>query len=102
VTASELIESVRSGAVIFEGRVLLPPPVAMGFLAGCEREEVRLLGVDAFFPPSNGGLRGPLQDSLDFSGKEFWDYSVPELCELARELVMSFDEERVFEFAVDE
>ena len=103
MTGSELIAGYRERAVVRQGMVLLPRPVALAFLEDCERNEVRLLGVDAFGGPVGGTIAGPVEDALDLSGKAFWDYSVAELCELLREFIEGLQgDERLFEFVADD
>jgi hypothetical protein len=87
VTGSELIAKYRSKAIVFREMTLLPKDAALDFLDGCEREEIRLLGCDGFSLPQGDLLRGSPDDVLDVSGKEYWDYSVSELCDVLRDHV---------------
>jgi hypothetical protein len=86
-TGSELLTKYRSKAVIFREMVLLPKDAALEFLDDCEREDIRLLGCDGFSLPQGDAIRSSLDDVLDVSGKEYWDYSVSELCDVLRDHV---------------
>ena len=79
---------------------LLPLSLSLEFLADCERNHVRLLGLDAFEPPEGDSIRCRLQDCLDVSGKDYWDYSIEELCQIVREFIADRPN-LLFEFVVD-
>ncbi len=79
--------------------LLLPRDVALEFVTDCERNGIRLLGFDAFEPPASDTIRCRLEECLDVSTKDYWDYSVPELCDVMRDHIRSTDN-LLFEFVM--
>jgi hypothetical protein len=65
--------------------------VALQFVNHCEREKVRILGCDGFERPRGDVIQGPPEDCLDLSAKEYWDYSIPELCDVVRDHIRARD-----------
>jgi hypothetical protein len=86
-TGSQLLARYHSKAIAFREMTLLSKDAALEFLDDCEREEIRLLGCDGFSLPEGDAIRSSLDDVLDVSGKEYWDYSVSELCDVLRDHV---------------
>ena len=84
-TGSELLARYRSKAIVFREMTLLPKDAALEFVDDCEREDIRLLGCDGFSLPQGDVIRRSVDDVLDVSGKEYWDYSVSELCDVLRD-----------------
>jgi hypothetical protein len=84
MAASDL-GTYRSKAVQWQDRLLLPANVALNFLDDCEEKDIRLAGCEAFETAHNGSIRSLPDDGLDASSKEYWDYSIEELCEVFRD-----------------
>jgi hypothetical protein len=84
--------------VVHSGSVLLfPADVAVEAVGAFKHRNLRLLGLDAFGSSSRDTYEPRNEDSLDFTSKEYWDYSVTELCEIATEHIQSRNE-LLFEF----
>ena len=86
LTGEELVQSYRSRAVVHrDDGLLFPSVLALEFLEECERNELRLLGYNGFIRRDDGLIQ--IQDDLDLSGREHWDYSIAELCDIVRERI---------------
>jgi hypothetical protein len=85
--SAELLDAYRSKAVLCRDTLLFPSDVAFEVLNHCEREQVRILGCDGFEPPRGDVIQRSLEDCLDLSTKEHWDYSIPELCDVVRDYI---------------
>ena len=97
-TSHRLLERFRARGVAFHALILLPTTVALEFVTECEQNEIRLLGLDAF-EPSTGVIYQSCPDAgLDVSTKEYWDYSIAELCDVARDHIRSVSPHVLFEF----
>jgi len=83
--SANLLARYRAKATLWHERLLLPAAVALNFLGDCEQEEIRLLGCEAFEATHDGSIRSLPEDGLDVSGKDYWDYSVAELCDVFRD-----------------
>lgn len=92
------LERYRSRGVAFHELILLPATVALEFVTECEQNEIRLLGVDAFEPTGGATLQSCPDAGLDVSTKEYWDYSVAELCDVVRDHIQSVSPHVLFEF----
>ena len=79
--------------------LLFPTDIALEFVNDCERKDIRILGFDAFEPPTDDTIRCSLEDCLDLSLKEYWDYSVAELCDVARNHIRARGR-MLFEFVI--
>jgi hypothetical protein len=100
MTGHQLLQSYRGRAIVYREDVLLfPPALAVEFVNECQHHAVRLLGYDAFSTQTGGFLQ--IQDYLDISGREYWDYSVEELCEIVRKRIPT-QPDVVFEFVLDD
>lgn len=100
-SGEELLQSYESRAIPWKQMFLFSLSLALEFIADCERNDLRLLGLDAFEPPKGESIRCRLEDCLDVSVNEYWDYSVEELCHVVREFV-SERPGLLFEFLVDD
>jgi hypothetical protein len=83
--ATDYLGPYRSKAVPWRDRLLLPASVALSLLDDCEEKDVRLSDCEAFEAMHDGSIRSLADEGLDASGKEYWDYSVEELCEVFRD-----------------
>ena len=101
LSGQALLESYKVKALSLRDMSLFPAGLAVQFIDACERNEIRLLGLDAFEPPEGESIRCRLEDCLDVSRDEYWDYRVEELCQVVREFV-SARPSLLFEFVVDE
>lgn len=97
--AEEFIESYRSRVVVWRGMFLFPADVALEFLKDCEQKDIRILGCEVFDRPAGDTILSRFDDCLDVSTKEYWDYSIAELCDFAREHILS-KEDKLFEFTL--
>jgi hypothetical protein len=97
--AAELMERYRLRVVVWRDLFLFPADVALEFLNDCEHQEIRLLGCDAFEMPRGDTIRSRFEDNLDVSGKEYWDYSISELCDVIRDYV-ELRSGKLFEFTL--
>jgi hypothetical protein len=89
VSGHAVLERFRERGRDWKGILLLPGPAALDLLQTCVAEDLRILGVDGFAVSRGDALESRLEDCLDLSGREHWDYSVEELCELAADHVRS-------------
>ena len=85
--APELLERYRPSAVKWNDLLLLPADAALALVDDCEREAIRLLGYDAFEPGQGDTMRCRPEDGLDASGRDYWDYSIEELCDVIRDSI---------------
>lgn len=100
MTGKELFEAYRGRAIVHSRDVFLfPTLLALEFVDDCQNNALRLLGYDAFQMLDGGFLQ--VQDYLDVSMREFWDYSVEELCDMVRQRIGTRPE-LVFEFVLDD
>ena|ERR1700677_1254808 len=97
--AEELIEAYRSRAVEWRGMFLFPTDVALELLKDFEQNDIRILGCDVFDMPVGDTILARFDDCLDISTKEYWDYSVVELCDLVRDHILS-KKDKLFEFTL--
>lgn len=78
-------------------RTLFPTDVAAEAIGEFKQRNLRLLGLDAFDSQTEDEFECRPKDCLDFTHKEYWDYSVEELCDVATEHIQSRNE-LLFEF----
>jgi hypothetical protein len=97
--AKEFIEPYRSRAVVWRGMFLFPTDVALELLKDCEQKDIRILGCDVFDMPVGDTILSRFDNCLDVSTKEYWDYSVVELCGLVRDHIL-FKKDKLFEFTL--
>src|SRR5580704_2182148 len=101
LTGAELLRVYQPRAVSWREMFLFPLALSVEFVDACERNHVRPLGLDAFEPPAGDFIRCRLEDCLDLSRPEYWDYSVEELCLITREFIR-VRPDLLFEFVVDD
>lgn len=101
LTGGELLRVYEPRAIRWREMFLFPLPLSLEFLGDCERNDVRLLGFDAFELPEGDSIRCRLEDCLDVSGKDYWDYSIVELCEIIREFIADRPD-LLFEFVAED
>jgi hypothetical protein len=97
--AKEFIEPYGSRAVVWREMFLFPTDVALELLKDCEQNDIRILGCDVFDLPVGDTILSRFDDGLDVSTKEYWDYSVVELCSLVRDHILS-KKDKLFEFTL--
>ena len=100
MTGKELLRVYEPRAIQWREMFLFPLSLSLEFLADCERNGVRLLGLEAFDPPQGESIRCRLEDCLDVSGKAYWDYTVEELCAVIHDF-LSMRPDLLFEFVVE-
>jgi hypothetical protein len=86
------LESYSHRAVKWGNTLFFPTDVAVEAIKEFRQRNVRLLGLDAFDSPTEGEFECRHEDCLDFSHKEYWDYSAEELCDIATEHIQSRNE----------
>ena len=101
LSGEQLLRTYEAQGISWRDMFLFTLPLSLQFLGDCERNQVRLLGLDAFEPPEGESIRCRLEDCLDVSGKDYWDYSIEELCQIVREFIADRPN-LLFEFVVDD
>jgi hypothetical protein len=91
------LENYRHRVIHWESALLFPTDVAVEAIGEFKQRSLRLLGLDAFDSPTEDEFECRPEDCLDFTRKEYWDYSVEELCDVATEHIQSRNE-LLFEF----
>ncbi len=91
------LEDYRHRVVTWGDTLLFPADVAVEAVGAFKYRDIRLLGLDAFDSPTGDKFECRDEDCLDFSRKEYWDYSVEELCDIATEHIQARNE-LLFEF----
>jgi hypothetical protein len=91
------LEDYQHRVVRWRGALLFPADVAMEAVEEFRRKDLRLLGLDAFESQMEDTFECRHEDCIDFMRKEYWDYSVAELCDIATEHIQSRNE-LLFEF----
>lgn len=99
--AAELLASYRERAVLWQEMTLFPPQLALEFLRDCAANQIRILGFESFDPPVGETIRLRSGDELDLSTRDYWDYSVEELCEVAGDAIRACEAPVLYEFALD-
>jgi hypothetical protein len=91
------LEDYSHRVVKWRGALLFPADVAVEAVGEFKHRNLRLLGIDAFGSPTEDTFECRREDCLDFARKEYWDYSVLDLCDIATEHIQSKNE-LLFEF----
>ena len=91
------LEDYADRVVKLNGALLFPADVAVEAVETFKFRDARLLGIDVYGSGVDDEYERLYEDCLDFSQKEYWDYSVEELCEIAVEYIQSRNE-FLFEF----
>jgi hypothetical protein len=91
------LEDYRHRVVKWGDILLFPADVAVEAVGDFKYRDIRLLGLDAFDSSTEDKFGRRDDDCLDFSRKEYWDYSVEELCDIATEHIQ-FRNDLLFEF----
>jgi hypothetical protein len=92
-----VLEGYRHRVIKWRDSLLFPADVAIEALNECKQKDIRLLGLDAFGASPDDAIQYQQDGSLDLSGKDYWDYSVAELCDIAMDYVWARNE-LLFEF----
>jgi hypothetical protein len=91
------LEDYRHRVLTWRNTLLFPADVAVETVSAFKYRDKRLLGLDVFGSGADDEYECLNEKCLDFSQKKYWDYSVPELCEIAVEHIQS-NNEFLFEF----
>ena len=91
------LEDYRHRVIKWRDALLFPADVAVEAVGAFKSRNIRPLGIDVFGFGADNEYKYLDEKCLDFSQKEYWDYSAQELCEIAVEHIQS-NNEFLFEF----